>query len=241
MKLEGALSVKAALLAKRREVTTIFVDKKKKDKDTDFISKKAKENRVNLVFKERDEIDKLCDGKTHGGVMAYVEERKKQNLEEAFQVDNPFICILEGVEDPFNLGYALRTLYSAGCTGVILRRRDWSHVDSTILKSSAGASEYINWIESDNLQQDLKICKQKGCQIFSAMRKDAIPYFDQSYKGPMVLAIGGEMRGLSRQVLDETDQNIYIPYANDFRNALNASSAVAAISFEVVRQRRGGK
>ncbi len=72
----------------------------------------------------------------------------------------------------------------------------------------------------------------------SAMRKDAIEYFEADFNQPLVLAIGGEMRGLSQTVLTLSDQNVYVPYANDFRNALNASSAVAAISFEIVRQRR---
>ena len=70
------------------------------------------------------------------------------------------------------------------------------------------------------------------------MRKDAIPYFDVDYKQPILLAVGGEMRGLSKVVLDNIENNIYIPYGNDFRNALNASSAIAVLGYEVLRQRR---
>lgn len=238
MNFEGALSVKAVLLAQRREIQEIIIDAKKKDRDIAFIIAKAKELNVKITRKSREEIDELCTGKTHGGVLAVAGNRQYQKIESCFSSSLPFICILEGIEDPFNLGYALRTLYSAGCTGVILANRDWSHVENVIVKSSAGASEYIQIVLSDDLSQILQYCKDKGCVSYAAMRKDAVPYFDEDYNVPLVLAIGGEMRGLSTAVLTNVDKNIYIPYANDFRNALNASSAIAALSFEVVRQRR---
>ncbi len=237
MIVEGSLSVKAVLLAKNREVVEILVDEKKMDKDTNFILAKAYEANVKVTKVNREVIDAQATGKTHGGILAKVNSRNYQKIEDCFDED-AFICILEGVEDPFNLGYALRTLYSAGCTGVLLANRDWSYSESTILKSSAGASEYIKICLSDDLAADIKLFKKQGYSCFAAMRKDAVSYFDVDYTGPCVLAIGGEMRGLSKNVLAEIEQNIYIPYANDFRNALNASSAVAAISFEIVRQRR---
>ncbi len=236
---EGALSVKAALLGKRREVKKIYIDQNKKDRNTTFILHQAQRQNVPIDFVTREAIDELCKGKTHGGIAAVVEKRKYQSLSTILKKDkNLFVCVLEGIEDPFNLGYALRTLYSAGCQGVIIRKRDWSFTEAVIVKSSAGASEHIAWIESDDLQSDIQQCKKSGCFCFAAMRKDAKEYFDVDYTGSILLAIGGEMRGLSRGVLEEMDQNIYIPYANDFKNALNASSAVAAISFEIVRQRR---
>lgn len=236
---EGALSTKAALLGKRRKVNKIYIDKEKKDRNTTFIIQQAENKNVTVEYLLRDQIDQLCKGKTHGGICCDVEERQYQSLQEVFKKEaNPFICVLEGIEDPFNLGYALRSLYSAGCHGVILRKRDWSFVEDVIIKSSAGASEYIQWIESEDVQKEIQFCKKQGCKCYAAMRKEAISYFEADYTTPLVLAIGGEMRGLSRAVLDEVDQNVMIPYANDFKNSLNASSAVAALSFEVMRQRR---
>lgn len=237
MIVEGSLSVKAVLLAKNRVVNEVLVDEKKMDKDTNFILAKAYEQNVKVTKVDRDVIDQRATGKTHGGILADVEQRQYQQLQDCMG-EQAFICVLEGVEDPFNLGYALRTLYSAGCTGVILPNRDWSYSETTILKSSAGASEYIATYLSDDLANDIRECKKSGYACFAAMRKDAISYFEADYAGPCLLAIGGEMRGLSKSVLEEINQNIYIPYANDFRNALNASSAVAAISFEIVRQRQ---
>lgn len=235
---EGSLSVKAVLLAKRRKVNEIWIDKKKRDRDTSFIIQAAKQRKVPVVFKSREEIDAVASGKTHGGIIAYGTERKMQTVEEMLEAENPFLAVLEGIEDPFNLGYALRTLYAAGCNGVLLNARDWSKVEGGIVKSSAGASEYINIAFVTDMASSLKKCQEAGCKLYCAMRKDAIEYYDANYQGPIVLAIGGEMRGLSKAVLDAKGENIYVPYANDFRNALNASSAVAAISFEIVRQRR---
>ncbi len=235
---EGNVSVKAVLLANRREVIEIWIDKLKKDRDTHYISSKAKEKKVKVLYKTRQEIDEVATGKTHGGVICFAKQRKLQSVADCLKEKLPFVAILEGIEDPFNLGYAFRTLYSAGCSGVILNRRDWSNVEHIITKSSAGAYEYINCCFVDNMVEAINQCKEKGCVSYSAMRKDAIEYYDAELNQPILLAIGGEMRGLSKDVLKQSDQNIYIPYANEFKNALNASSAIAALSFEVVRQRR---
>ncbi len=141
---EGNLSVKAALLAGNRTVKEIWIDAKKKDRDISFIENQAKKRNVAVKKVERSKIDEIATGKTHGGVLCFADERKKQTIEDCLKVEKPFVAVLEGIEDPFNLGYALRTLYAAGCNGVILPDRDWSKVESTIVKSSAGASEYIN-------------------------------------------------------------------------------------------------
>lgn len=235
---EGALSVKAVILAGKRKVTCVMIDEKKKDRDTAFILRKAQERGIPVKRMPREEIDRLASGKTHGGVLCTAHERMMDRLADCFQDSNPFLAVLEGIEDPFNFAYALRTLYAAGCSGVLLNGRNWINQDSLIVKSSAGASEYIRLIECSDLSEALKFCKEKGCTVYCAMRKEAVEMYDVDYSRPFVMAIGGEKRGLSHDVLDHSDQNIMIPYANEFKNALNASSAVAAIAFEVVRQRR---
>lgn len=234
---EGSLSVKAVMLAKKRTVEKVWVDQKKKDKDTGFILAKARELKIEVVRCTREEIDEMASGKTHGGILALAGSRVQDVLADCLKTTNPFIAILEGIEDPFNLGYAFRTLYAAGCSGVITSKRDWTSTESTIVKSSAGASEWIHWIISDELAHEVLACQQSGCRVICAQRSDAVSLYEENYQGPLVLAIGGEMRGLSRDVLQLSDQNIFIPYANEFRAALNGSSAVAVISFEVLRQR----
>lgn len=238
MILEGNVSVKAALLGGNRNVSCIYMDKRKHDKDANFIRRLAAKSNVPVKDVKREEIDAAASGRTHGGVIAEAEGRRYQKLEECFDCPHPFLVLLEGVEDPFNAGYVMRSLYSAGCDGLIMRPREWKDAESTILKSSAGASEYIRLVQMDP-QEAVQACKAHGLYVYAAMRKDAVPYFDADFTRGMLLCIGGEMRGLSSGVLRYVDQNLYIPYANDFRNALNAAGASAALGFEVLRQRRG--
>ena len=238
MLLEGNVSVKAAILGNHRKVEKLYYDKHKNDKDLNFILHRAKEKGIPCMPLEREEINSMATGRTHGGLVAQAGPRVYQELSECMHDKTPFLVLLEGVEDPFNLGYIIRTLYSAGCDGLILPRHDWASAESTIAKSSAGAFEYMNIVMSDNLPQLVKDIKKQGIKTYAAMRKDAITYLEADYQKPSLIAIGGEMRGLSSAVRNEIEQNIYIPYANDFRNALNAASAAAVLSFEVYRQRR---
>ena len=238
MLLEGNVSVKAAILGNHRKVEKLYYDKHKNDKDLNFILHRAKEKGIPCMPLEREEINSMATGRTHGGLVAQAGPRVYQELSECMHGKAPFLVLLEGVEDPFNLGYIIRTLYSAGCDGLILPRHDWASAESTVAKSSAGAFEYMNIVMSDDLPQLVKDIKKQGVKTYAAMRKDAITYLEADYQKPSLIAIGGEMRGLSSAVRNEIEQNIYIPYANDFRNALNAASAAAVLSFEVYRQRR---
>ncbi|MBQ1531309.1 MAG: RNA methyltransferase [Solobacterium sp.] len=237
MRLEGRISVKAAMLAGNRTVSRIYVRDDLNDRDTSFIIHRAEERGIPVTRMSAEQIDEMAQGKTHGGILADTGERTFQDLSACLENDCPFVVMLEGVEDPFNLGYVIRSLYSAGCTGLILRNRDWSWSENTIVRSSAGAYEYMNVVLSDDMAETVRTLKQHGLYVYAAMRRDAVSYFEADFSRPVLLCIGGEMRGLSSAVLKECDQNIYIPYANDFRAALNAAGASAALGFEVMRQR----
>ena len=236
--LEGNISVKAALLANVRTVYEIVVDEHKNDKDTRFILAKAYEAGVEVRKVQRAVIDEIAQGKTHGGLIAKVSERNYQSLSSVINVENPFLALVEGVEDPFNFGYLCRILYAAGCHGLLVSSRNWSSAAKVVTKSSAGASEYLPIIPIDDFDAALTILHENHIKLYCAMREDAIEYYDADFTSPFCLAIGGEMRGLSKTILAHADQNIYIPYPNDFRNALNAAGAASAIAFECLRQRR---
>ena len=236
MIIEGNVSVKAAILGNKRTVQAVYADEKKKDKDTSFILHRAEERNIPVKYCSREEIEEMSHGKTHGGLIAEAGLRSFQKEEDCFDSERVFVAVVEGVEDPFNLGYIIRTLYSAGCTGLIIRKREWGEAESVILKSSAGAFEYINLVMSEDIPASVRFFKEKGVRCFAAMRRDAISCYEADFRYPLLLAIGGEMRGLSAKTLQEMDQNIYIPYANDFRNALNAAGAAAVLGFEVFRQ-----
>ena len=238
MILEGSLSVKAAVLAGRRKVEKIYADVSKHDKDTSFILHRAQERDIEIIRAGREEIDAMASGRTHGGIICSAGPRIYQELEDVLKKEKPFIAAVEGVEDPFNLGYVIRSLYAAGCDGLLLDERDWQRAEPVILRSSAGAYEYMDIVLCDDMAKAVKTCRQKGIRCFAAMRKDAVPYDEADLKRPLLIAVGGEMRGLSSSVRNEIGNNIYIPYANDFRNALNAAGACAVLAFEVMRQNK---
>ena len=232
---EGSISVKAVLLNNKRPIEKIVIDKSKHDKDTAFIIAKANEKNILVEKAARSEIDVLCSGSSHGGVILYGGDRQSDDLNQLLKFD--FICLLEGIEDPFNFGYCLRSLKAAGCKGVIVGSRNWLDSASTVTKSSGGASEYLPIYIADNLGATIACIKQSHV-ILCAARKEAVSIYQYTYDRPLLLAIGGEKRGLSKIVLNNSDQNIYIPYADDFRNSLNASSAVSVIAFEIMRQQQ---
>lgn len=237
MILEGNVSVKAAVLAGKRTIEKLLVDRDSHNKDTAWILHRAEERNIPVEKLSREEIDSLAQGRTHGGLLAVCGPRAFQTEEDCLAGNDTFIALLEGVEDPFNLGYIMRSLYSAGCTGVLLRNRNWENSEATVIRSSAGAYEYMNIVMSDDLPASVNLLKEKGVYTYAAMRSDAIAYTEGNYRRPVLIAIGGEMRGLSSSVRKNIEQNIYIPYANDFRMALNAAGAAAVLGFEVLRQR----
>jgi 23S rRNA (guanosine2251-2'-O)-methyltransferase len=232
---EGSISVKAVLLANKRPIEKIVIDKKKHDKDTAFIIAKANEKGIRIEKAERNDIDALCEGTSHGGVILFAGDRRNDDLDQLLR--SKFLCLLEGIEDPFNFGYCLRSLLAAGCEGVIVGARNWLDSASTVTKSSSGASEYLPIYVADDLAETIVKIKQSH-MILCATRKEAVSIYQYAYDRPLLLAIGGEKRGLSKIVLNNSDQNIYIPYADNFRNSLNASSAVSVIAFEIMRQQQ---
>ncbi len=236
--LEGKISVKAALQSPFREVKTIFIDENKKDRDTSYIMRLAKQQGVVLQTRTRKQIEDICSGNTHGGIIAFVKERSFQSIED-IPTHNIFIAVVEGVEDPFNFGFVIRSLYAAGAQALLLSKRNWTSAASILAKSSAGASELMPMIVCDDLAQTLLEIKQRGIQIVCANRSEQSKVmYDYDYKQNICLCIGGEKRGLSKAIQAQSDCDVYIPYQNDFKNALSAASATTILAYEVLRQRQ---
>jgi len=239
MIIEGALAIKAAIISERRIINQVMIDQTKQSKDIAFILRLCEEKSIKVVRKVRSEIDALCVGKTHGGIIADCELRTFQDLQSIIKQSDGYILLVEGVEDPFNLGQIIRTAYAAGCDGILLNFKDFSYSEHTLLKSSAGAFDYLPIVLSHDLKVDLDLLKKAHFRIFSALRSpDSRSYTDVDYSGNLVLAVGGELRGLSTKVIDATDVSIEITYPKKVRVALNAVSACALLSFEVLRRRQ---
>ncbi len=239
MIVEGAIAVKAAMSSKYRKVIKIYIDVDKHTNDVSYIIQEAYHNRLPVERCSRDMIERMARGRTHGGIVANVSDRRFQSITTMLMKEEPFLALIEGVEDSFNLGYILRSLYAFGCDGVILPQREWDFEDGTMVKSSAGASEFIPIHLTEDLKTTIQTLKDNKIRIVSAYRGENSVnlYHTDLSKGGLMVCVGGPMRGLSREVLDSSDAFVYIPYANDFRNALNAASAASVLASEVYRQR----
>lgn len=235
--LEGAISVKAALEAERREIYEIITDGRKPDRNRNYILHLAEKKEIKITVRSSEDISALAGGTSHGGLLAKVGERQYQTTEELLASPCPFFALLEGVEDPFNFGGALRSLYAAGVNGVFVPQRNWCSAAGVVTKASAGASEFLKIAAVSDWDEALTKVKERGVRILCAERKDALSLYESDLTGPLMLVFGGEMRGISSKIIKYADQNLFLPYGSEFRNALSANSAAAVFAFEAYRQR----
>lgn len=233
MIIEGAIAVKAALQNKKREIFKVYIDKDKKTKDFNYIRKLIRQNGVEVFECERSYLETILTGKSHGGIGADVSERREDEF------DDSDIFFLDGIEDPFNLGYCLRTLYAMGVKNVLLNKRNYSQMEGQLLKSSAGAYDMINIALCQEPLKMITSLKEKGYYLYGLYRgEQAKDIFDVRFADKALFILGGEKRGISGDLLDLCDDHLYISYGSDFRNALNASAALDVVVTLLRSQRR---
>ena len=233
MIVEGAISVKAVIQNHKREVKRVFINKEKKTKDFNYIRKITKLNNIELLELSNEELSTYLQGKSHGGVGCEAEARRDDEFTEGD------IFYLDGIEDPFNLGYSMRTLYALGIKNVLLSKRDYSSMEGQLLKSSAGAYDMLNVRVSDDPLKEIKEFKDKGYYIYSLYRSDdSKDIFDISFNDKALFMLGGEKRGISSELLELSDEYLFISYGSDFRNSLNACGALDVVATLLYRQRR---
>lgn len=231
---EGALSVKAILESQKRDIKCVYINEKKQSKDINYILHLCHKNNVKVKRVSVEIIDELATGHTHGGILIDAGHRKVEPLD----LSHDFYLYLEGIEDPYNIGGIIRTAAIAGCQTVLLSHRDYSSMENTILKSSAGTSERINWVVCDEEVKNLVQLKQAKIKLIAAKRdKKSIPMTQANFKQPLCLLIGGEKRGLSRTVVELSDHFVQIFYPTQIKAALSAAASAAVLCFEVVKQR----
>ena len=237
--LEGLISVRAALTARNRAVQTVLLSKDRYDPDTLRLEQVARAAGIAVERKERAEIDALAQGTTHGGVLAMVGDREFLALKELGRDSaRPFIAMLDGIEDPFNFGSAVRSLYAAGVDGLVLRARNWMSAAGTVARASAGASELIAAAIADDPQQAVDLFRSRGLAMACTTAERARSIYEVDLTGPLFLLIGGEKRGIHKSLLQQADLLLRVPYGRAFPQALDTASATAVLAFEVMRQRQ---
>lgn len=241
---EGMTSIRAILKGRDesvndRVIERIIYDKDKYAKNAKNIGYlKAVSDKYGFSVEESsaEEIEKITIGTSHGGIIAVARERKIPFLNSESDIkSNGFYCMIQGIEDPYNFGYSLRSLYATGCDGIILPERNWMSAAGVVSRSSAGASELF--------------------PMFCATAEDAADYFHTlgytivcadertdnilgtaPLKRPILLIVGGEKRGISRALIEKTDMLVKINYAREFKASLSAASACTMFAYEIMRQ-----
>ena len=235
----GAISVKAVVECGKRAVYTVYIGKNKiaNSKDYRYIKSVCDKKNIRCELKDEAFFDMELLGKTHGCICAEVGEIKTEPLSSLLSDEKAFIVYLDGIEDPYNFGDSIRTLYAAGATGIVLSPRNWLSASGIVLRASAGASERIRCAVCDDIPSFISECKFAGLMVAAADRRESVPMYSADFTVPLFMILGGEKRGISSSVLSLVDKRVYIPYGRDCRNALSASSSVSVIAFEIARQR----
>ncbi len=224
----------------KRIIKILYNTDKKKSKYNElrFLEFKSSELGFDLVGVPHSVIDSMANGKTHGGIIAICSKIDIPKLVSADQISHDgFYVLLDGIEDPYNFSYAIRSLYAAGADGIIVPIYRFKDAQGLICKGSAGISEIIDILESD-ISDAIDIFKSKGYRIASAGICNSVSLYDADLKKPLLLIIGGEKRGISSAVLDKSDTVVRIDYGKKFKGSLTASSAATVLAFEVYRQNR---
>jgi 23S rRNA (guanosine2251-2'-O)-methyltransferase len=236
--LEGHVSVEAALEAGVRRVHRVWAVRPG-DRRLVRLRALARERGVLIDQVDRETIDELASGRTHGGVVALVGPRYDHRVEQLFDEvgEGSLVVMLDGIEDPFNYGQAVRALYAAGVDGVLVRR-SWETALATVTRASAGATELLPAASTDTADAAALVARSRGMRVACAVADpDAVDLTEADLTGGLLLLIGGERRGVTRSFVEQADLLVRIGYGRERAPELGAAASAAIIAFEARRQR----
>ena len=242
---EGMTSIRAVINSavngvSDRRIVKVLIDSDRADSkkdDVSFLRTVSSKLSFEIEFVSSDVIDSMTVGNSHGGIVAVCSDRTIPALSDNIIAKNGFYVMIEGIEDPYNFGYALRSIYAAGADGVVLTPRNWMSAAGVVCRSSAGASELIP-LSISSPADAVDIFKAKGYKTVAAGIRDSVSAYDADLKKPLFLVVGGEKRGISRTLLDKCDSIVRLDYGREFRASLSAASAASILAYEVLRQNR---
>jgi len=237
---EGIVSLRALLDSQKRRIEKVLVTHdhaKKLPKELSFLKAKSAERGFALEVCTSDVIDEIATGTTHGGLIAVCGERTIEAPTAEVLKNGGFFVMLDGIEDPYNFGYALRSLYAAGVDGVILPPRSWMSAAGIVCRASAGASERME-LYTASPEDTAALFKSAGYRIICADIDDSVSVYDADLKKPLLLVVGGERRGISKALRAAADLTVRLDYGREFDAALSAASAASILAFEVFRCNR---
>ncbi len=224
-----------------REIDRLFIKDGLSDGQIQTIKREAKKKELRIDFVSKERLDQISQTGNHQGVIAYIAAYEYSELEDIFAIaetkgEDPFIFILDNIEDPHNLGAIIRTANMSGAHGVIIPKNRAVGLTSTVAKVSAGALNYTPVVRVTNISRTIEELKERGVWVACADMDGTIMY-DLNLTGSIALVIGAEGSGVSRLVKEKCDYIASIPVKGDI-DSLNASVAAGVMAYEIVRQRR---
>ena len=238
--IEGRNSV-LELLESGKDINKIFVTRGEKHGSINKILAIAKERKIIVVEKDKKQMDEMAQEENYQGVIAIVPPYEYVEIEDILteakeKQEDPFVLILDGIEDPHNLGSIIRTAETAGVHGIIIPKRRAASVNSTVNKASSGAVEHVKIARVTNISDAIEELKQAGLWICGTDISAEKYYYNQDLTGPLGIVIGNEGKGISEKVKKNCDFNVKIPMRGKV-TSLNASVSTGIIVYEAVKQR----
>ena len=221
-------------------VNRIFIQEGTSGRDAAKVIELAREKGIQVQTVPKTKIEDLVGNAVHQGLVASIAAYEYADLEDVFKKaeekgEDPFIVILDGVEDPHNLGSILRTADATGVHGIIIPKRRSASLTATVAKASTGAIEHVPVVRVTNLTQTIEQLKARGIWVFGT-DMDGTDYRKWNTSGPLAIVMGNEGKGVSRIVKESVDEMVTIPMVGHVQS-LNASVASALMMYEVFRNR----
>lgn len=222
-------------------IETLYISNAKLEGSIKTILALAKEKRVLIKEVDRKKLDSICNGEAHQGVIAKITPFKYCEVSDIIDAakaknEDPFIIILDELEDPHNLGSIARSAELFGVHGIIIPKRRSVSVSTTVYKSSVGAIEHVNIAKVTNINRTIDELKEQGIWVYGTDIKATEYSYQTDFSGPCAIIIGNEGKGISKLTLQKCDKLIKIPMVGKI-NSLNASVAGGIIMYEVLKGR----
>ena len=225
-----------ALASRRQPIERIHIAREAHSAKLKEILDLAREQDVPVRKEERAVLDRMADGEVHQGIIAISAALSYADFDVLFKSDQPLVVVLDGIEDPHNLGAVIRTAEACKASGVVVPERHSAPLSATVIKASAGAVSYVPVVRVKNLVSAIDQMKERGLWVVGVDPAGKQDWTSFDYKGPIALVLGGEHRGLRRLVKEHCDVLVRLPMFGKIAS-LNISVAAGVVLYEVLRQR----
>jgi 23S rRNA (guanosine2251-2'-O)-methyltransferase len=244
-KIFGINTVTEALRAGRPIQRLLIAEQRRADRDTAEIIRLAKSRGIEVRMINREALNREAPQGVHQGIIAFAAAHEYATFDDILKIPAqreqiPLFLILDGVEDPRNLGAILRTAEAAGVHGVIIPERRSAGLNETVAKTAAGALEYVPVVKVVNIVNTIEALKKSGIWVAAAEAGANMEYWDADFVRPTVLVLGGEDKGVRRLVKEHCDYILSLPLMGRI-SSLNVSVAAGLMLYEVLRQRKEKK